>query len=175
MDKEPCQRMTKIQEGIKFDADKPRLSEMFLDFTIPLELVTRVWEFGAQKYGKSNWKYVTNARNRYTNALLRHLAKETENEYDDETNLLHAAHVAWNALARLYFIALNNDPVVYKKFLNEILEEAAPGAPASEIVEGHDIIEALNKKDEEERSYKQLSFDLKSELSKYHDDYNFDT
>ena len=178
MSKEGSQLTSKLQKGIKFDTNKARLGEMFQDFGIPLEYVARVWEFGAHKYGKSNWKYVENARNRYTNALLRHLAAETENEFDSETKLLHAAHVAWNALARLFFIANLHDKQSYKAFLKEVKENPAPGAPASDL-EGKDIIDSLTQMHEEEQNYTQLKLELfdttEHKSSDYHDDYNFET
>lgn len=98
-------------DGVKYDEGKPRLGEMIVDFAIPMRELARVWEFGANKYEKSNWKRVDNAIDRYTNALLRHLVAEEECMYDDESGLLHASHIAFNALARLYFIIhrLNNN------------------------------------------------------------------
>lgn len=156
---EGSQKASPLQKGIKFDEKKARLGEMFLDFCTPLEYVARVWEFGAHKYGKSNWKYVENARNRYTNALLRHLAAETENEFDDETNLLHAAHVAWNALARLFFIANMYDKDKYIEFLNEVKNGPAPGGPAADL-EGRDIIDSLTQMHEAEQNYEQLKLDF---------------
>lgn len=90
--------------GIKHDGGKPRLAEMVVDFAPEMIELCKVWEFGASKYSKSNWKLVDNGIDRYTNAMLRHLLAETNNLYDDETKLLHAAHIAWNALARLHFI-----------------------------------------------------------------------
>lgn len=89
-------------EGIKFDGGKPRLAEMIQDFAVPLRELCKVWEFGALKYGKSNWKELDNGEERYTNAMLRHLLEE--HPFDEETNFLHAAHIAFNALARLHFI-----------------------------------------------------------------------
>ena len=91
-------------EGIKYDADKPRVAEMVIDFGDAMLELSKVWSFGADKYDKSNWKFVENGKDRYTNALLRHLIAEGTNQYDDESKLLHATHVAWNALARLWFI-----------------------------------------------------------------------
>ena len=90
--------------GTKYDQGKPRLSEMIVDFQEPMKELCKVWEFGANKYGKSNWKYVQNGVDRYSNALIRHLLAEDENLHDDESSLLHASHIAFNALARLYFI-----------------------------------------------------------------------
>lgn len=92
------------EEGTKFDDSKPRLGEMIMDFKKPLLEVCKVWEFGAKKYSKSNWKKVKNGSDRYTNALARHFAAEMDEGVDAETKLHHAIHVAWNALARLYFI-----------------------------------------------------------------------
>lgn len=96
-----------MSEGIKYDQGKPRVGEMIQDFCEPLALVAEVWAFGADKYGRSNWKDVADGERRYTNALCRHLMKENLHATDEESNLLHATHVAWNALARLYFIAQN--------------------------------------------------------------------
>jgi hypothetical protein len=97
------------KEGIKYDTGKPRLYEMIEDFKEPLEEVTKVWTFGADKYGKHNWAYVDNAIDRYSNALLRHLLEGDSK--DKESQILHASHVAWNALARLYFIIQKNKEV----------------------------------------------------------------
>ena len=93
------------KEGIKHDKGKLRLSEMLIDFAPALEELCKVWEFGANKYGKSNWQQVENAKDRYTNALLRHLFAEKNDLYDSESEILHAAHIAFNALARLWFIS----------------------------------------------------------------------
>lgn len=93
-----------MEEGIKYDTNKPRLAEMIIDFKEPLLELCKVWEFGANKYSKSNWKLVDNGKDRYTNAMLRHLVQEDDKEEDDESGLLHASHIAFNALARLYFI-----------------------------------------------------------------------
>lgn len=90
------------QEGLKYDTGKPRLYEMIEDFKEPLKEVAKVWAFGADKYKKHNWAYVNNPIDRYSNALVRHLVEGSTT--DDESKLLHASHVAWNALARLYFI-----------------------------------------------------------------------
>jgi hypothetical protein len=38
---------------------------------------------------------------RYTDAMLRHALAEGIEEFDTESGLKHAAHTAWNALARL--------------------------------------------------------------------------
>lgn len=91
-------------EGIKYDDGKPRLGEMIIDFKEPLTELCKVWEYGANKYSKSNWKEVENGFERYTNAMIRHLLAEEDTLCDKESELLHAAHIAFNALARLYFL-----------------------------------------------------------------------
>ena len=106
-----------MEEGNKYDGGKPRVGEMLQDFALPLLEVTKAWEYGASKYEKRNWRKVENGKDRYTNALLRHLLAEEERLVDDESNLLHATHVAWNALARLWFI-LQEKPS-YKDYIND--------------------------------------------------------
>lgn len=93
--------------GIKYDSNKPQLAECFIDFEKSLQEVCKVWEFGKDKYGKSNWKSVAGGYERYSNALMRHMLKEETEVNDPETKLLHASHVAWNALVRLYFLLEN--------------------------------------------------------------------
>lgn len=91
--------------GTKLDEGKPRVAEMIQDFSIPLEYVAKIWAFGADKYSKGNWKCVKNGFDRYSNAMVRHLMKESDGPgVDSESELLHAGHVAWNALARLHFL-----------------------------------------------------------------------
>jgi hypothetical protein len=90
------------ENGSKMDAGKPRLSLVLGDFAHALIAVGHVGTFGAQKYTDSGWMTVPNGRERYTDALLRHLLKEQGGEENDpETGLYHASHAAWNALARL--------------------------------------------------------------------------
>lgn len=89
--------------GKKYDHGKSPLYQGLLAyFPRALEEVANVSEFGARKYDWGDWVSVRDGETRYTNALLRHLAKEGAGEtFDVESDLYHAAHVAWNALARL--------------------------------------------------------------------------
>lgn len=89
--------------GVKFDKEKPDTS-LLMDFGPALTAVAEVASFGAKKYTRGGWKTVPEAEQRYTAALFRHLLAETSEEMDGESGYLHAAHVAWNALARLNFI-----------------------------------------------------------------------
>ena len=74
---------------------------------LPLDLVEKIVEvhhFGSLKYAPNTWKGLEDGENRYRAALLRHLvAHEKGDLRDKESGLLHAAHLAWNAIALLYF------------------------------------------------------------------------
>ena len=90
------------EAGAKLDAGKNRLSLVLGGFGKALQEVGKVGTFGANKYTDNGWKSVENGKERYTDALLRHYFKEVDGELKDEdSKLLHAAHLAWNALARL--------------------------------------------------------------------------
>jgi|DEB19_MinimDraft_3_1074340.scaffolds.fasta_scaffold51848_1 hypothetical protein len=87
--------------GAKLDAEKQRPSLVFEDMFRALNAVISVGEYGAKKYSYGGWLRVEQGEQRYTNAMYRHILAENEDGYDRDTQLLHAAHVAWNAMARL--------------------------------------------------------------------------
>lgn len=88
--------------GAKLDAGKTRLGLVLGDFALALEQVGRVGTYGAKKYTDHGWISVSGGVERYTDAMWRHLLREATGEaVDFDTGLLHAAHAAWNALARL--------------------------------------------------------------------------
>jgi len=88
--------------GIKHDAGKARAAMVLGDFARALEAVAQVGTFGAQKYSAHNWLAVPCGIERYSDAMLRHWLAEGRGEpRDRDSGLLHAAHLAWNALARL--------------------------------------------------------------------------
>lgn len=90
--------------GAKLDGAKPRL-DLLLDFGRALNAVGQVATYGAGKYTPNGWLTVPDGEARYTAALLRHLLQEGAGaKRDPETHLLHAAHTAWNALARLELV-----------------------------------------------------------------------
>jgi hypothetical protein len=91
------------EAGAKMDAGKPDTS-LLLMFSTALLAVAEVATVGARKYSRGGWRKVARGEERYTAALLRHLFAEEHEDYDADTGLLHAAQVAWNALARLVFI-----------------------------------------------------------------------
>jgi len=88
------------ETGAKLDAGKPDAS-LLLMFGKALEAVAEVGTHGAVKYTRGGWQDVVAGHERYTAALLRHLCKEHYEKVDSDSGLLHAAHAAWNALARL--------------------------------------------------------------------------
>ncbi|SRR5258708_37439077 len=89
--------------GAKLDAGKVPILQGALEyFPNALREVAQVSYVGAKKYTWKGWETVPDGINRYGNALARHLlATEL---YDVDTGCLHAAQVAWNALARLELI-----------------------------------------------------------------------
>ena len=101
---DPTGRSAK-EKGAKLDAGKNRLGLVLLDFAPALLEVGKVGTFGANKYTPHGWTTVPDAESRYTDALFRHLMAEgAGEEIDPDSQMLHAAQVAWNALARLTFI-----------------------------------------------------------------------
>lgn len=71
-------------------------------FPRAIKAVAAVSAFGSTKYAWGGWRYVPDGIDRYSDAMVRHVADEAEGQVvDAESGLLHAAHTAWNALARL--------------------------------------------------------------------------
>jgi len=91
--------------GAKLDAGKPRVGLVLGGFSKALLAVAEVGTAGAAKYSDSGWKTVPNGINRYNDAQQRHWLEEMKGKtVDPESDQLHAAHTAWNALARLELI-----------------------------------------------------------------------
>lgn len=89
--------------GAKLDAGKAPISQGVLQyFPRALQEVSLVSLVGSKKYAWKGWEAVPDGINRYSDALGRHLLAEAiEGEIDIDTGMLHAAQIAWNALARL--------------------------------------------------------------------------
>ena len=101
MEKDPSGK-SPHEAGAKLDAGKRRDGLVLLGFSRALAAVSAVGTYGANKYTDNGWMSVPNGVNRYTDAMLRHILSEASGELKDkDTDLLHAAHAAWNALARL--------------------------------------------------------------------------
>lgn len=88
--------------GEKFDKGKLRWS--LIPFDAAREIV-RVLTLGAEKYTPGGWEHVEDARERYSNALLRHCVAWIDGEQkDDEWGLNHLAH---GGCCLLFLLALD--------------------------------------------------------------------
>lgn len=94
------------QPGAKLDAGKP-MAGVLEDFSLALMAVAEIGTFGVNKYSRGSWQSVPNGIERYTDAAWRHLLKEPTELLDDDSGLMHAAHMAWNILARLELMLRN--------------------------------------------------------------------
>lgn len=85
--------------GSKHDSGKPLMG------TIPpnaLLAVARVLTFGAEKYGRDNWRQVENAETRYLDAALRHINAYQRGELaDPESGESHLAHAVCSLMFML--------------------------------------------------------------------------
>jgi len=90
--------------GIKHDAGKPPLSILTRESLIA---EARAFEYGAQKYGRDNYKQGMNWT-RVIDAALRHLtAFNAKENLDPESKLCHLAH-SKACLAMLIYYYENN-------------------------------------------------------------------
>lgn len=99
--------------GIKYDGGKSPIYRGAISyFPRAIAAVASVSSFGASKYAWKGWEQVDDGYNRYSDAMVRHLAYEGQGEdMDPDSGLLHAAHTAWNALARLELLLKNKNSV----------------------------------------------------------------
>lgn len=90
------------EAGAKLDAGKNRVGLVLGDFPRALLAVAEIGTFGANKYTARGWLEVENGLERYEDAMMRHYFKEKAGELiDPDSELMHHAHFAWNALATL--------------------------------------------------------------------------
>lgn len=88
--------------GAKLDAGKAEYDMVLYSFPDALAQVDRIGKFGARKYTKGGFLDVPNGQARYFNAEIRHALKKLRGEeVDPDSQELHLAHKAWNALAEL--------------------------------------------------------------------------
>lgn len=103
----------KIGTGaIKYDAGKaPVFRGVISYFPRAVAAVAEVSGFGANKYAWNGWEQVDDGINRYSDAMVRHIIAEGKGEVlDPDSGLLHAAHTAWGALARLELMLRQQEP-----------------------------------------------------------------
>ena len=76
----------------------------------PLAAIVTVLTFGAVKYAPNNWQKVPNAKERYTDALMRHIELWRSGEtYDQESGEHHLAHAGCCILFLLWFELTNKE------------------------------------------------------------------
>ncbi len=95
--------------------DKPNpMRDVYQEFPLAMLEISKVTAYGATKHAPRGWQTFDNDYGfRYcTSKVGRHLLKEeTEGPVNAEDgDLLHAAQVAWNALARLEFLIRSRGP-----------------------------------------------------------------
>jgi len=94
--------------GRKDDRGKPEMFRgIFRQFPRALRAVAACSSHGAVRYGWENWKRVPEGFERYSDAMVRHLAAESEETpFDHDSGEHHASHVCWNSLARLELLLI---------------------------------------------------------------------
>jgi dATP/dGTP diphosphohydrolase, N-terminal len=91
--------------GAKMDFGKAPVFRGLVDyFPQAISAVSEVSQKGAEKYTWKGWETVPEGFERYSDAMMRHLCAESHEDIDQDTGCLHAAQVAWNALARLQLL-----------------------------------------------------------------------
>jgi hypothetical protein len=86
-----------VNEAVKYDAGKPRVS------LIPPSVILRladVFGYGAGKYGENNWRLGLEPERLY-DAAMRHLLSWMDGESHDESGCPHLAHALWNVAVML--------------------------------------------------------------------------
>ena len=87
--------------GLKYDSGKLRYS---LVPPIAVRALAEVLTFGALKYAPNNWQLVDNGKERYLDALYRHLEAYRSGELiDPESSLSHLSHAITNIAFLLHF------------------------------------------------------------------------
>lgn len=93
------------EKALKTDEGKPRWSLLMRGCNKALDAAVRIMTFAVQEppegkgYQPHSWKDVPNAKERYEDALYRHLsAIQSGEDVDPESGELHWAHVVTNAM-----------------------------------------------------------------------------
>lgn len=108
--------------GAKLDAGKIDPSLILEGMPRALMEVAKVGTYGAVKYSRHGWLAVPMGITRYTAALDRHRLKEKiegkfdlDAKRDDGVAVRHAAQLAWNALARLELMLIEEEQLLVVK------------------------------------------------------------
>lgn len=130
--------------GAKMDAGKVRMHLITGGMARALTEVAKVGTMGAAKYTDGGWTEVPDGFRRYEDAQQRHAAlRHMGEELDKESGLLHLAHEAWNALAKLDLYLRGNEP---KTPPVKLVEPTSPVLVGSML---HDALAFLRAKREE--------------------------
>lgn len=87
-------------KALRYDSGKPR-HDLIPAFAI--NELAKIYEMGSKKYADNNWRKGMKW-SRVLGSLKRHLnAVERGEDFDKESQLYHAAHVAWNAITLLEY------------------------------------------------------------------------
>jgi hypothetical protein len=150
------------EAGAKLDDGKVRMGLVINGFALALREVAKVGTFGAAKYSDNGWKEVPDGINRYTDALYRHLNDEAAGEvFDSESELMHAALAAWNALARLDLMLQQGGNLTQKEFEDmrkKLMTQSRAPSPEEFIKAG--TLSAVMKEREMTRSELAAQFDM---------------
>ena len=93
--------------GMKFDVGKLRYG---LVPHIAFKGLAEVLTFGAEKYAPNSWQTVQNAKERYLDALYRHIEAYRNGESkDSESGISHLSHALANCAFLLHFEATENE------------------------------------------------------------------
>lgn len=102
--------VTMVDPGAKHDTGKPAVHSVLRYFPRAITEVAKVSQHGASLHGWDTWDTIENPIERYSDAKVRHiLASCMGEEVDSESNLIHAAHEAWNSLAILELMLRSDD------------------------------------------------------------------
>lgn len=92
--------LIETKKGVRFNEGKNRF-DLLEPFAV--EKLSEVFTMGAKKYAPNNWLKGMEW-SKITASLKRHLnAYEQGIDYDPESGLLHAQHIAWNAMALISY------------------------------------------------------------------------
>jgi hypothetical protein len=91
----------KDEPGLRFDAGKPRVDLIPADAILE---IGNVFGWGAKKYAEHNWCKGM-SWSRVLGSAERHLlAIKSGEDRDEESNLTHAGHLAWNAIVLISYL-----------------------------------------------------------------------
>jgi len=92
---------TEPKTGLKFDNGKLQYR---LVPPVAVKALASILTFGASKYAPNNWQLLDNPKDRYTDALYRHLeAYRSGESTDPESGMSHLWHAITNIAFLIHF------------------------------------------------------------------------